>query len=160
MVALAQTNMISMAILQGTLKKALDCITVTLKAVKDEESRLLLYWCRGHILLMNEKGGVHGEELLAPFLEKSNTHFGYQTQLMWVSLVCKRSWGMNQFGRMLASLLDAFHLATKHGALSSCTYLMCFAILNILEVLFNVIENPESLAGLFLFSVFYLLLIA
>ena len=157
MVALAQTNIVAMAILQGTLGKALECIEVTLDSVEDEESRLLLYWCRGHVLLMrDEEGGGkgRGEEILAPFLEKPNTHFDYQTQLMWVSLVCKRSWETNYFGRALQSLLDAFRLATKHNALEHCTYLMCFAIVNILEVLFGVMEDPESLAGLFLFFVF------
>ena len=148
-IALAQTNIVAMAILQGTLGKALECIEVTLDSVEDEESRLLLYWCRGHVLLMrNDEGGKErGEEILAPFFEKPNTHFDYQTQLMWVSLVCKRSWETNYFGRTLKSLLDAFRLATKHNALEHCTYLMCFAIVNILEVLFGVMEDPESLAG-------------
>jgi hypothetical protein len=148
LVAVAQANIAAMAIIQGTLNKALDCLNVGI-VTSDEEARLLLEWCRVHVLLMKEAGAVSDyESLFTPFFEKGTTHLNYHNQLLWISLICKRSWKMKFMSRTIASLLDAYDLAINHDPMNHCSYFMCFGIINILEVLFDILEDPESLAGI------------
>ena len=147
-VGVAHLNITLALILQGTLGKAIEHVDSVLSNSFDDESRMMLQWCKIHVLLMQKVPSSEVIALLDPILKCINTHFNHMQQFMVISVLCKHSWKCGFFSRTITSLLDAYNLLIQYGKISNFTYMACFAVCNLLDVVFDVMEDPQSLSGI------------